>query len=118
MKNKTIPWSNVVDGAVKGVIGGVAVGIAGPSMMNAAITSAAGSIGYQIGGAPGALIGGAVGAKFSEKINYAYQSTTTQKESHEPGYEEIPSYSQQRINGGTVVQTGNVRQRAPRAEPK
>ena len=87
--------------------------------MNAAITSAAGSIGYQIGGAPGALIGGAVGTKFSEKINNAHKSTTTRNESHESGYEETPRYSQQRINGGTVVETRNVRQRAPsRVEQK
>jgi hypothetical protein len=101
------------DGTLKGVIGGVAVGVSGPSMMNAAITSAAGSIGYQIGGAPEALIGGAVGAKFSEKINNAYQTTPTRNESRESGYEEIPSYSQQRINGGSVVQTRNMRQRDP-----
>ncbi len=75
----------------KGVIGGVAVGVAGPSLLNAAITSAAGTIGYQIGGTPGALIGGAVGSKFSEKINNAYQTTTKQNESSISGYEEIPN---------------------------
>ncbi len=53
MKNKTIPWSEVADGVSKGVIGGVAVGAAGPSLFNAAITSAAGTVCNQIGGTPG-----------------------------------------------------------------
>ena len=48
MKNKTIPVSEVEDGTVTGVLGGVAVGVAEPSFLNAAITSAAGTKGYQI----------------------------------------------------------------------
>jgi hypothetical protein len=117
MKNKTIPWSEVADGVSKGVIGGVAVGVAGPSLLNAAITSAAGTIGYQIGGTPGALIGGAVGSKFSEKINNAYQTTTKQNESSTSGYEEIPNNSS-RVNGGTVVVTRKIQQREPSKQKK
>jgi hypothetical protein len=117
MKNKTIPWSEVADGVSKGVIGGVAVGVAGPSLLNAAITSAAGTIGYQIGGTPGALIGGAVGSKFSEKINNAYQTTTKQNESSISGYEEIPNNSN-RVNGGTVVVTRKTQQREPSKQKK
>jgi hypothetical protein len=117
MKNKTIPWSEVADGVSKGVIGGVAVGVAGPSLLNAAITSAAGTIGYQIGGTPGALIGGAVGSKFSEKINNAYQTTTKQNESSTSGYEEIPNNSS-RVNGGTVVVTRKTQQREPSKQKK
>jgi hypothetical protein len=78
MKNEIIPWSEVADGVTNGVVGGVAVGVARPSLLNAAITSAADTIGYQIGDTPGALIGGAVGSNFSEKINNAYQTTTKQ----------------------------------------
>ncbi len=39
MKNKTIRWSEIEDGAMKGVVDGVAVGVAGPIFLNAVITS-------------------------------------------------------------------------------
>jgi hypothetical protein len=110
-------WSEVADGVSKGVIGGAAVGLAGPSLLNAAITSAACTIGYQIGGTPGALIGGAVGSKFSEKINNAYQTTTKQNESSTSGYEEIPNNSS-RVNGGTVVVTRKTQLREQSKQKK
>ena len=109
IKNKTIPWSSVADGTLKGTIGGVALGVAGPSILNAAITTALGGIGYQIAGQAGALVGGALGSKFSEKINNAYQLTPKQNESHISGYDEIPSNAQ-RVNGGTVTVTRNTQQ--------
>ena len=119
LKNKTMPWSDVASGAAYGIAGGVAGGIAGGSLINNAILSAGSYIGYKVGGEAGAAIGGILSSSVADKMNPSYKPSTKNTESHTSGYEDIPSYSQQRVNGGTVVETRNIRQRAPpRAEPK
>jgi hypothetical protein len=114
-----MPWSDVASGTAYGIAGGVAGGIAGGSLINNAILSAGSYIGYKVGGEAGAAIGGILSSSVADKMNPSYKPSTQNTESHTPGYEEIPSYSQQRINGGTVVQTKTVRQKAPtKTEPK
>jgi hypothetical protein len=116
MKNKTIPVSEVVDGTVKGVLGGVAMGLAGPSIMNNAVSTLGGMAGYYVGGDYGAMIGSIAGAAAADKYHKTYPEQTRvipPEQTHET------SYSQQRVNGGTVIETRNVRQREPsHKEPK
>ena len=116
MKNKTIPISEVVDGTVKGVLGGVAMGVAGPSIINNAVSTLGGMAGYYVGGDYGAIVGSIAGAAAADKYHKAYPEHTRvipPEQTHET------SYSQQRVNGGTVIETRNVRQREPSyREPK
>ena len=113
MKNKTMPWSEVASGTAYGIAGGVAGGIAGGRLINNAILSAGSYIGYKVGGEAGAAIGGILSSSVADKMNPSYKPSTKKTESHKSGYEEIPSYSQQRVNGGTVTETRNIKQREP-----
>ena len=116
MKNKTMPMSEVVDGTVRGVLGGVAMGLAGPSIINNAVSTLGGMAGYYVGGDYGAIVGSIAGSAVADKYHKAYPEQTRvlqPEQTHET------SYSQQRVNGGTVVETRNVRQREPSyKEPK
>jgi hypothetical protein len=108
MKNKTIPVSEVVDGAVKGDLGGVAMGLAGPSIINNAGSTPKGMAGYYVEGDYGAIVGGIAGSAVADKYHKAYPEQTRvipPEQTHET------SYSQHRVNGGTVIETRNVRQR-------
>ena len=119
MKNKTMPWSEVASGASYGVLGGIAGGIAGPSLLNNAIGTAGTYIGYKVAGETGAAIGGVLSSAAADKINPSYRASANQTESHRSDNGETPSYSQQRVNGGTVIETRNIRQREPSyKEPK
>ena len=72
--------------------------------------------GYYVGGDYGAIVGSIAGAAAADKYHKAYPEHTRvipPEQTHET------SYSQQRVNGGTVVETRNVRQREPSSkEPK
>ena len=116
MANRTMPFSKVVSGTGYGLLGGAALGYAGPNILNTAVTTGAGYIGYQIAGEPGAAIAGIVASGVTDKFNRAvYHPTTTRTN---PDEETHNSYSQQHVNGGTVVETRNVTQREPFREPK
>ena len=118
MKNKTMPWSDVASGTFTGITGGIATGLAGPSMINNALTGAASYVGYQIAGKKGAAIGNLLAAAAVDQINPSYASTTN-KQTHTSDYEEILSHPNQRVNGGTVVATTNIKQqKPPHKEPK
>jgi hypothetical protein len=116
MKNKTMPVSEVVDGTVKGVLGGAAMGLAGASIINNAVSTLGGMAGYYIGGDYGAIVGSIAGAAAADKYQKVYPEQTRvipPEQTHET------SYSQQRVNGGTVVETRNISQREPSyKEPK
>ena len=91
--------------------------MAGASIINNAIVSAGTYIGYQVAGEPGAAIGGILSSKAADKMNPSYKPSTKPKESHEQT--SSTSYSQQHVNGGTVVETRNISQREPSyKEPK
>ena len=116
MKNKTMPVSEVIDGTIKGVLGGAAMGLAGPSIINNAVSTLGGMAGYYIGGDYGAIVGSIAGAAAADKYQKVYPEQTRvipPEQTHET------SYSQQRVNGGTVVETRNISQREPSyKEPK
>jgi hypothetical protein len=116
MKNKTMPMSEVVDGTVRGVLGGVAMGLAGPSIINNAVSTLGGMAGYYVGGDYGAIVGSIAGSAVADKYHKAYPEQTRVIP---PEQTHGTSYSQQRVNGGTVIETRNVRQREPSyKEPK
>jgi hypothetical protein len=118
LKNKTMPWSDVASGTFTGITGGIATGLAGPSIVNNALAGAASYVGYQIAGEKGAAIGNLLAAAAVDQINPSYASTTN-KQTHTSDYEEILSHPNQRVNGGTVVATTNIKQQKPsHKEPK
>ena len=123
MKNKTMPISEVAEAAVLGIGGGIASGLAGPSIVNNLIATGTAGLGYQLYGERGAVIGNIIGASLADKYNPSYASYTNKKKTRtdkkKSEYEEIPSYSNQRVNGGTVIETRNTQQREPSYnEPK
>jgi len=111
-----MPVSEVVDGTVKGVLGGAAMRLAGASIINNAVSTLGGMAGYYIGCDYGAIVGSIAGAAAADKYHKVYPEQTRlipPEQTHET------SYSQQRVNGGTVIETRNVRQREPSyKEPK
>ena len=107
MKDKTMPWSKVAKGAALGVAGGVATGMAGPSLMNNAISTAGGMIGYYVAGETGAVIGSLAGSGIADKYNKPYAGKTNINP-HNLEYEEIPNSS--RVgSSGTVISTARQR---------
>ncbi len=117
-----MPVSEVVDGTVKGVLGGVAMGLAGPSIIiitiiNNAVSTIGGMAGYSKGGDYGAVLGSLAASGVADKYHKAYPQQNLVIPEHEST--SSTSYSQQRVNGGTVVETRNISQRVPSyKEPK
>ena len=115
MKNKTMPWSKVAKGAALGVAGGVATGIAGPSLINNAISTAGGMVGYYVAGETGAVLGSLAGSGLAEKYNKPYAGKTNITP-HNSGYEEIPNSS--RVgSSGTVITTARQREQRTTSLP-
>jgi hypothetical protein len=64
------------------------------------------------------MIGNIIASAAADKINPSY-ATPANKQTHKSDYEEIPSHPNQRVNGGTVVATTNIKQQKPsHKEPK
>ena len=66
----------------------------------------------------GAIVGSIAGSAIADKHHKAYAPKISHTNSE---YEEVPEtiHSSQRVNGGTVVETRNIRQRGPSyKEPK
>ena len=108
-----MPWSKVKDATLLGVGGGIATEVAGPCFVNQAVSMADGVIGYQLYGDPGAIVGSVLSGAAANKLNSVDSTTSIKQISHESGYEEIPSYSSQHVNGYTVTEKRNVKQREP-----